>query len=67
MIIRGKFVVSVNEVEKRAVAIDGKVEIRPMMNLNFTVDHRFMDGGRAKKINEIVKYIIFIRNKLFLR
>jgi len=67
VIIRGKFVVSVNEVEKRAVAIDGKVEIRPMMNLNFTVDHRFMDGGRAKKINEIVKYIIFIRNKLFLR
>ena len=45
---------SVNEVEKRAVAIDGKVEIRPMMNLNFTVDHRFMDGGRAKKIYEIV-------------
>ena len=54
VILRGKMIVSVNEIEKRAVCVDGKIEIRPMVYLNFTVDHRFMDGGRAKKIYEIV-------------
>lgn len=54
VIVRGKVVVSVNEIEKRVVNVGGKIEVRPMVNLNFTVDHRFVDGGRAKKIYEIV-------------
>lgn len=60
VIIRSRFVVSVNEVERRATVVNGNVEIRPMMNLNFTVDHRYVDGGRAKKIAEIVRYKQFI-------
>ena len=58
MILRGKLVLSVCEVEKRAVAIQGKVEIRPMLNLNMTIDHRYVDGGRAKILHEKV-YISF--------
>lgn len=55
MILRGRLILSVNEVERRAVVVDGKVEIRPMLNLNFTVDHRFVDGGRAKVLHDKVK------------
>jgi len=56
-------VISVNEIEKRAVCVNGNVEIRPMVNLNFTVDHRYVDGGRAKKIYEIVKKKICFNEK----
>lgn len=59
-------IVSVNEIEKRAVCVNGKIEIRPMVYLNFTVDHRFMDGGRAKKIYEIVILMLIFEIKAFL-
>jgi pyruvate/2-oxoglutarate dehydrogenase complex dihydrolipoamide acyltransferase (E2) component len=38
------------ETQKKAVVIDDKIEIRPICNINWTVDHRFVDGGRVKKL-----------------
>ena len=31
----------------RAVAVDGKVEVRPMMYVALTYDHRIIDGREA--------------------
>jgi 2-oxoglutarate dehydrogenase E2 component (dihydrolipoamide succinyltransferase) len=34
-------------IQQRPVAIDGKVEIRPMMYLALSYDHRLIDGREA--------------------
>jgi pyruvate/2-oxoglutarate dehydrogenase complex dihydrolipoamide acyltransferase (E2) component len=34
----------------KPVVIDGKIEVRPMMNICSTFDHRFMDGVLASKM-----------------
>jgi 2-oxoglutarate dehydrogenase E2 component (dihydrolipoamide succinyltransferase) len=34
-------------IQQRPVAIDGKVEIRPMMYLALSYDHRIVDGKEA--------------------
>lgn len=43
------FLLSVNAVQDAPVVEDGKVVAGKIMNCNFTVDHRYVDGGRAKK------------------
>lgn len=35
--------------------IDEKIEIREVMKLNLTVDHRFMDGGRSFKLVRLIE------------
>lgn len=42
--------VTINKIEDTPVVRDGQVVIRPMCNLNFSVDHRFLDGGSSKRI-----------------
>ena len=34
-------------IQQRPVAVDGKVEIRPMMYLALSYDHRLVDGKEA--------------------
>ena len=34
-------------IQPRPVAVDGQVEIRPMMNLALSYDHRLIDGKEA--------------------
>ena len=34
----------------RREMVDGKIEEMAMMNLNFTIDHRFLDGSLGGKI-----------------
>jgi 2-oxoglutarate dehydrogenase E2 component (dihydrolipoamide succinyltransferase) len=36
-----------HKIQERPVAIDGKVEIRPMMYLALSYDHRLIDGKGA--------------------
>jgi 2-oxoglutarate dehydrogenase E2 component (dihydrolipoamide succinyltransferase) len=36
-----------HKIQERPVAIDGKVEIRPMMYLALSYDHRVVDGKEA--------------------
>jgi 2-oxoglutarate dehydrogenase E2 component (dihydrolipoamide succinyltransferase) len=36
-----------HKIQERPVAVDGKVEIRPMMYLALSYDHRVVDGKEA--------------------
>lgn len=40
-------ILGMHKIEQRPVAIDGKVEIRPMMYLALSYDHRLVDGKEA--------------------
>src|SRR5207344_596104 len=40
-------ILGMHKIEQRPVAIDGKVEIRPMMYLALSYDHRMVDGQQA--------------------
>merc|ERR1711977_357387 len=40
-------VLGLHAIFNRAVPVDGKIEIRPMMNLTLTYDHRLIDGREA--------------------
>ena len=40
-------ILGMHKIQERPVAIDGKVEIRPMMNLALSYDHRLIDGREA--------------------
>jgi len=52
-------VLGMHTIQQRPVAIDGKVEIRPMMYLALTYDHRMVDGREAvgflKRIKETIE------------
>ena len=36
-----------HKIQQRPMAIDGKIEIRPMMYLALSYDHRLVDGREA--------------------
>ena len=40
-------ILGMHNIQKRAVVIDDKIEIRPMMYLAFSYDHRIIDGKEA--------------------
>src|ERR1700750_1386455 len=40
-------ILGMHAIQERPMAIDGKVEIRPMMYLALSSDHRLIDGKRA--------------------
>jgi len=52
-------VLGLHAIFERAVPINGKIEIRPMMNLALTYDHRLIDGREAAtflvKVKEYVQ------------
>jgi len=50
--------VTVNSIEKKPVVIENKIEIRDVMIVNTVVDHRYVDGGRAFKLNKLFCDII---------
>ena len=54
MVSRAVFLFSINKVMNRPVAIDKKIEIRPMINMGVTIDHRFVDGARCKLFTKII-------------
>jgi pyruvate/2-oxoglutarate dehydrogenase complex dihydrolipoamide acyltransferase (E2) component len=39
-----------NAVQEVPLVEDGKIVIGKIVNLNFAVDHRYVDGGRCKKL-----------------
>ena len=57
MITRNVLFCAVGAVHDRVKVVNNELEVRPSMFLNFTVDHRFLDGGRTKDLNRIVLYI----------
>jgi 2-oxoglutarate dehydrogenase E2 component (dihydrolipoamide succinyltransferase) len=48
-------ILGMHKIEERPVAISGKVEIRPMMYLALTYDHRIVDGKEAVTFLVLVK------------
>jgi 2-oxoglutarate dehydrogenase E2 component (dihydrolipoamide succinyltransferase) len=51
-------ILGMHTIQKRPVAIDGKVEIRPMMYLALSYDHRVVDGKEA------VSFLVNIKKTL---
>ena len=40
-------ILGMHKIQQRPMAVDGKVEIRPMMYLALSYDHRIVDGREA--------------------
>ncbi|KAH0254583.1 putative dihydrolipoamide succinyltransferase, partial [Aureobasidium melanogenum] len=59
-------VLGLHAIKERPVAVNGKVEIRPMMYLALTYDHRLLDGREAVTfLVKIKEYIEDPRKMLF--
>ncbi|KAF9869748.1 dihydrolipoamide succinyltransferase [Colletotrichum karsti] len=59
-------VFNMNGIKERPVVVDGKLEIRPMMYITVTYDHRLIDGREAISFLNIVKSYIEDPAKLLL-
>ena len=55
-----------HKIQERPIAIAGKVEIRPMMYLALTYDHRIIDGKEAVSFLVRVKESIEDPRRLLL-
>ena len=51
-------ILGMHRIDQRPVAIDGKVEIRPMMYLALSYDHRIVDGKEA------VTFLVRVKEQL---
>ncbi len=59
-------VLGMHNIIKRPVAIDGNIEIRPIMYLALSYDHRIIDGKEAVSFLKIVKESLEQPKRLFL-
>jgi 2-oxoisovalerate dehydrogenase E2 component (dihydrolipoyl transacylase) len=51
-------IVGVNKMAERPVVIDGRVEVRTMMNLSSSFDHRFVDGYDGAAMIQALKDLL---------
>ncbi|HEX7081295.1 MAG TPA: 2-oxoglutarate dehydrogenase complex dihydrolipoyllysine-residue succinyltransferase [Gammaproteobacteria bacterium] len=51
-------ILGMHKIQERPMAVDGKVEIRPMMYLALTYDHRIVDGREA------VQFLVHVKRSL---
>ena len=51
-------ILGMHKIEQRPVAVDGKVEIRPMMYVALTYDHRIVDGREA------VQFLVHVKEQI---
>lgn len=58
-------IVGVNRMVERPVVIEGRIEVRKMMNLSSSFDHRVVDGMDAAKFIQAVKKLIEVPALLF--
>lgn len=59
-------ILAVHKIAKRAVVVDDKIEIREMMNLSISVDHRLVDGHEAAAFVAMIKESLETPGLLFL-
>ena len=59
-------VLGMHNIVQRPIVIDGKIEIRPMMYLALSYDHRIIDGKEAVSFLKIVKECLEQPKRLFL-
>ena len=55
-----------HNIVQRPISVDGKVEIRPIMYLALSYDHRIIDGKEAVSFLKIVKESLEQPKRLFL-
>jgi 2-oxoisovalerate dehydrogenase E2 component (dihydrolipoyl transacylase) len=58
-------IVGVNRMVERPVVIEGRIEVRKMMNLSSSFDHRVVDGMDAAKFIQAVKKLLEVPALLF--
>ena len=51
-------IIGVNKMVKRPVVVDGRVEVRTMMNLSSSFDHRFVDGYEGAAMIQALKVLL---------
>jgi 2-oxoglutarate dehydrogenase E2 component (dihydrolipoamide succinyltransferase) len=51
-------ILGMHKIQERPVAVDGQVEIRPMMYLALSYDHRIVDGADAVQFLVRIKELI---------
>ena len=59
-------VLGMHNIIERAVAVNGNVEVRPVMYLALSYDHRIIDGKEAVSFLKIVKESLEQPKRLFL-
>ena len=59
-------VLGMHNIIQRPLKIDGNIEIRPVMYLALSYDHRIIDGKEAVSFLKIVKEILEQPKRLFL-
>jgi len=65
VVTRSVMFAAVGAVHDRPKVVNNELEVRPCIFINFTADHRFLDGGRTRDLNRIViKKSFFIVNKI---
>lgn len=58
--------IAVNKVIDKPVAIGKEVKVETVVNINFTVDHRFIDGGKAGNLQKAFENV-FAEPEKFIR
>ncbi len=56
-------ILGLHAIQQRPIAVDGRVEIRPMMNLALSYDHRLIDGKQA--VTFLIQIKKFVENPSF--
>jgi len=51
-------IIGVNKAVHRPMVIDGRIEVRLMMNLSSSFDHRFIDGFDAASMIQVIKSLL---------
>lgn len=51
-------ILAVGRIKDRVVAVDGGIQIRPMMNLTLSSDHRAIDGAVAAQFMGTIRKIL---------
>ena len=59
-------VLGMHNIIQRPVVVDGKVEVRPVMYLALSYDHRIIDGKEAVSFLKIIKECLEQPKRLFL-
>ena len=59
-------VLGMHNIVQRPIAVDGNVEVRPVMYLALSYDHRLIDGKEAVSFLKIIKESLEQPKRLFL-
>ena len=59
-------ILGMHNIIQRPIAVDGKVEIRPMMYLALSYDHRIIDGKESVSFLKMIKQNLEDPRRLFL-